>query len=103
MSYYGINELMEKTLYLINLFDIYGELLTDKQKEYFIEYYFNNYTLGEISENNNVTRNAVHKSLKETEEKLLLYEKTLKIYEKTKKIKELIKNTELKDKIEEIL
>ena len=43
MPYHGINELMEKTLYLINLFDIYGELLTDKQKEYFIEYYFNNF------------------------------------------------------------
>ena len=62
--------LMEKTIYLINLFDIYGDLFTEKQKEYFIDYYFNNYTLQEISENNNVTRNAIHKSIKETEEKL---------------------------------
>lgn len=95
--------LMEKTIYLINLFDIYGDLFTEKQKEYFIDYYFNNYTLQEISENNNVTRNAIHKSIKETEEKLLFYEKTLKIYEKNNKIKELIKGSDLKDKIEEIL
>lgn len=94
---------MEKTLYLISLFDIYGDLFTEKQKENFMDYYFDNNTLGEISENNNVTRNAVHKSIKETEEKLLFYEETLKIYEKTKKIKEIIKDSDLKDKIEEIL
>jgi hypothetical protein len=94
---------MEKTIYLINLFDIYGDLFTDKQKEYFIDYYFNNYTLAEISENTSVTRNAIHKSLKETEEKLLFYENTLKIYEKNKKILELIKDKTLKEKIEEIL
>ena len=70
---------MERTLYLTELFDIYGELFTDKQKEYFIDYYFNNYTLQEISENYNVTRNAVHKSLKETEEKLMLYEEKFNV------------------------
>jgi len=94
---------MERTLYLTELFDIYGELFTDKQKEYFIDYYFNNYTLQEISENYNVTRNAVHKSLKETEEKLMLYEEKLNILKKNKKILELIKDEELKEKIEEIL
>jgi len=94
---------MERTLYLTELFDIYGELFTDKQKEYFIDYYFNNYTLQEISENYNVTRNAVHKSLKETEEKLMLYEEKLNILKKKKKILELIKDEELKEKIEEIL
>lgn len=94
---------MERTLYLTELFDVYGELFTDKQKEYFIDYYFNNYTLQEISENYNVTRNAVHKSLKETEEKLMLYEEKLNILKKNKKILELIKDEELKEKIEEIL
>lgn len=94
---------MERTLYLTELFDIYGELFTDKQKEYFIDYYFNNYTLQEISENYNVTKNAVHKSLKETEEKLIFYEEKLNILKKNKKILELIKDEELKEKIEEIL
>ena len=94
---------MERTLYLTELFDIYGELFTDKQKEYFIDYYFNNYTLQEISENYNVTRNAVHKSLKETEEKLMFYEEKLNILKKNRKILELIKDEELKEKIEEIL
>ena len=79
---------MERTIYLTELFDLYGELFTEKQKQYFIDYYFNNYTLQEISENYQVTRNAVHKSLKETEEKLLFYEEKLNILKKNKKILE---------------
>lgn len=94
---------MERTIYLTELFDLYGELFTEKQKQYFIDYYFNNYTLQEISENYQVTRNAVHKSLKETEEKLLFYEEKLNVLKKNKKILEYLKDSELKEKIEEIL
>lgn len=95
---------MERTLYLINLFDLYGELFTEKQRSYFEDYYFNNLTLQEMSENYGVTRNAVHKSLKETEEKLLFYEEKLKLLEKNQKILEILKtDKELKEKIEEIL
>ena len=95
---------MEKVVYLIDLFDIYGELFTDKQKLYFVDYYFNNFTLQEISENYGITRNAIHKSLKETEEKLLYYEEKLKIYDKNKKILSLLSdNKELKERVEEML
>ena len=45
---------MDERLYLINLYDYYGDLLTQKQKDYFEEYYFNNLTLLEISENYDV-------------------------------------------------
>lgn len=95
---------MEKVVYLINLFDIYSDLFTDKQRLYFIDYYFNNFTLQEISENYDVSKNAVHKSIKETEEKLLYYEEKLGNYDKNKKILSLVEdNLELKEKIEEIL
>ena len=36
---------MDKTLYFINLFDYYGELLTKRQQDYFKDYYFNNLSL----------------------------------------------------------
>ena len=87
------------------LYDYYGELLTDKQKKYFKDYYFDNLTLSEISENYNISRNAIHKSLKEIEEKLLYYEEKLKLYEKNNKIKKLITNLddELKNKIIELI
>ena len=76
---------MDERLYLINLYDYYGDLLTQKQKDYFEEYYFNNLTLLEISENYEVSRNAVHKQLKEVEEKLKHYEQCLEIYKKRNK------------------
>lgn len=82
---------MLNKFYLIDLYDIYGSLLTEKQKNYFEDYYFDNLTLKEISENNSVSRNAVHNSLKETEEKLINYEKNLRIYIKNKKIEQIIK------------
>lgn len=96
---------MDKTLYLINLFDYYEGLLTDKQKEYFKDYYFNNLSLSEISENKNISRNAIHKVVKETENKLNHYEECLRLYEKSIKIKEIIKRLDKKTKeeIEELL
>lgn len=94
---------MDKNIYLINLYDIYGSLLTKKQQNYFEEYYFDNLSLKEISENYNVTRNAIFNVLKESEEKLEFYEKNLNIYLKNKKIKELIKDTNLKEEIEKII
>ena len=91
---------------LIILFDYYEELLTDSQKNYFIDYYFNNLSLAEIAENENVSRNAVSKDLKLTKEKLVNYEEKLRLYEKDKKIRKVIsKITEedIKEELEKIL
>ncbi len=96
---------MDKVIYLTNLFDYYGELLTIKQQNYFKNYYFDNLTLSEIAENENVSRNAIHKQIKETENKLLYYEKILKQYQNSIKIKKIIKNLDpkIKKQIEELL
>ena len=96
---------MEYRNYIINLYDIYCDLLTEKQKNYFEDYYFNNLSLSEMSENLNVSRNAIHKNIKDTEEKLNNYESILKIYEKNNKIKKIISNCDkrIKEEIEEIL
>lgn len=96
---------MDKKIYLNNLYDYYCDLFTEKQKEYFEEYYFNDLSLSEIAENNNVSRNAVHGQIKIIEEKLEYYENTLRLYEKACKIKEIIKNIdeEKKNQIEELI
>lgn len=73
---------MEDIILYTNLFDCYYNLLTLKQQEYFKAYYFDNLTLQEIALNDNVSRNAVFKSLKDTIDKLLMYEEKLKIYNK---------------------
>lgn len=87
------------------LFDYYGELFTDKQKEYFIDYYFNNLTLQEIADNNDVSRNAVHKNLKDILNKLDYYEEKLKLYSNKKKIEKIIKDLdeEVKKEIEKLV
>lgn len=91
---------------LIELYDIYSDLLTDKQKMYFEDYYFDNLSLQEISENYNVSRNAVHNSLKDTEEKLIYYEEKLKIHYKNNRIKSIvtsINDERIKKELEELI
>lgn len=97
---------MQSRLYLIDLYDIYSDLLTEKQKEYFEEYYFDNLSLAEIAENSNVSRNAIHKQLKETEEKLKHLESVLKINEKNHKLEFIIKgikDEKLKKELEKLI
>lgn len=96
---------MENRIYLMDLFDIYGSLLTEKQQEYFEEYYFNNLTLSELSENYEVSRTAIHNCIKETEQKLQHYESKLQIYKKRKELTEVLEELpqEQKDKIKQII
>jgi len=50
---------MEKNVRMAILFDYYGEMLTDKQKEYFDLYYGENLSLSEIAENDGISRQGV--------------------------------------------
>lgn len=94
---------MENRDRLIILYDYYGELLTDLQQEYFEDYYFSNLSLSEIAENNDVSRNAVHKQLKTCAKKLENYENVLNIFKKNKKVEIILKDNDLKEKIMNIL
>lgn len=96
---------MEERDYLIILYDFYGELLTDKQREYFEDYYFNNLSLGEISENTGLSRNAIHKNIKGVEEKLYFYEEKLELNKKRTLIEDIIKeidNKNIKGKLQNL-
>lgn len=94
---------MEERNRVILLYDYYGELLSDSQKEYFEEYYFDNLSLGEISDESDVSRNAVHKQIKSSIEKLEFYDEKLKLIEKHKKILNEIKDEETKERITKII
>ena len=92
--------------YLIILYDYYSELFNEKQRSYFEDYYFNNLSLGEISDNIEISRNAIHKVIKNIEEKLLLYEDKIGLYKKScqiKKIIEAINDEQIKEKLKELL
>lgn len=97
---------MEEEIYISTLYDYYGDLLTDKQKEYFEDYYFSNLSLQEIADLNNVSRNAVHKTIITIVDKLNFYEEKLNLYKNRIEINNLLKNkisSELLDKINEIV
>ena len=96
----------EKYIYYNNLFDIYSELLTDKEKETFSLYYQEDLSLSEIADNNNISKSAVGKMVKTILEKLDNYEKTLKIYNTKKQLLILLQEEEiekLKNKLKKIL
>lgn len=97
---------MEDREYLVILYDYYGELLSDMQREYFEEYYFDNLSLSEISENDGKSRNAIHKCIKSSCLKLYEYEDKLKLYEKKKKLDSVIsriEDNEIRKILEELI
>lgn len=64
------------------LFDFYGGLLTKKQSEYFVLHYMEDLSLSEISEQMNVTPQAVTDLLKRACAQLDTYEATLGLVQK---------------------
>lgn len=64
------------------LFDFYGVLLTDKQRELFELHYQFDLSLGEIAENFQISRQAVHDLLRRTNGQLYYYEEALQLAEK---------------------
>ena len=93
---------MNESVYLTILFDYYEKLLDEKDRECFKAYNFDNLSLGEIAELVDISRNAVHKRLKKTEEKLKYYEEVVGLYRKEQKIMSLIADENLKEQIKEL-
>ena len=89
---------MEEFVYYNDLFDIYGELLTDKEQEAFRDYYQEDLSLSEIADNKNISRSAVQKMVKTVLEKLNYYEEKLHVLGLNKKLRELLQYQDI-DKI----
>jgi predicted DNA-binding protein YlxM (UPF0122 family) len=102
---------LEEKIRSNSLYDLYGKLLTEKQREYFEYYYQNDYSLSEIAALLKVSRNAVYDQIKivvghleNYEEKLGLLKQKQTLADLAKKIKALYpddaKLAKLVDKIE---
>ena len=97
---------MDEVFYLNDLFDMYGELLTEKQRDYFRDYYFDNLSYGEIALKYDVSRNAIFKQLHITTDKLEEYESKLGLLKKKKKLLEIIEKVDdkkLKEELEKLV
>ena len=71
---------IEKTNRMNALFEFYAALLTDKQMNYIELYYADDYSLAEIAEEFQVSRQSVYDNIKRTEKILEDYEKKLHMY-----------------------
>ena len=82
---------LEKTNRINALFEFYEPLLTEKQMNYIALYYRDDYSLGEIAENYEVSRQAVYDNIRRTEKILEEYEAKLHLF---KNFQEQSKQTE---------
>jgi len=93
---------MKKDIYYGLLYDYYGSLLTNVQRKYFEDYYFNNLSLQEIADQEKVSRSAISKTLQEIVKKLVYYEEHLHLYQNKQKITKKIDEETLK-KVEDYI
>ena len=70
---------MDKITEASLLYDFYGELLTEKQRQVMAFYHEENLSLSEIATEFGITRQAVHDTLKKAEQSLTEYEKKLRL------------------------
>lgn len=75
-------ELLSKTNRVNMLFDFYGPLLTDKQRTFLGLYFHDDYSLGEIAAEFDISRQAVYEHIKRAESMLEDYEAKLRLLEK---------------------
>ncbi|WP_446899489.1 putative DNA-binding protein [Clostridium sp. LBM24168] len=103
---------MEKKVQFSMLLDIYGKLLTDKQKNIMDLYYNFDLSLSEIAEHTNTSRQAVYDIIRRCNRLLVQYERKLTLMDRKLKLKKSIndilkmlnsiENTENKAKIDDI-
>jgi len=90
----------------MDLYDIYKDLLTDKQREYFQNYYFEDLTLQEASDELNVSKQIISKTILQVTNKLKKYESTLhlnKIYNVLTVIRETTTDENIKKELDKLL
>ncbi len=78
---------MAKDLHFTMLLDVYGALLTEKQRETLDFYYNEDLSLGEISEETGITRQGVMNCIKKCEQRLLELEEALGLVDRFTQLK----------------
>ena len=84
--------MLEKTTRMNYLYDFYNSLLTPKQQSYMSLYYLDDYSLGEIGDEYEVSRQAVYDNIKRTEAMLEEYEEKLHLFQKFQERSNLLKH-----------
>lgn len=88
---------VEENIYYAVLFDVYAPLLSKGQQQVLKDYLYENFTASEISENQNVSRQAIKDCIDKALKKLVDFENKLHMIEKLEVLKK--ENQTLKEKI----
>lgn len=95
---------LEKTNRINLLFDFYERLLTEKQQTFLKYYFHDDFSLGEIASEFEISRQAVYEHIKRAEQVLESYEEKLGLLSKhdarvreLDKLEELVKDSDLND------
>lgn len=101
---------MEKIVEQGLLYDFYGELLTQHQRQIYEDAVFQDMSLSEIAEEHGISRQGVHDLIKRCDKQLLGYESKLHLLERFSRIKEMVEKivsqtsqTEIKELAAQIL
>lgn len=81
---------MDKIIEQALLFDFYGELLTEHQRNVYQQFVFQDLSLSEIAEDTGVSRQGVHDLIKRCNKQLAEYEAKLHLVEKFSETKEKV-------------
>lgn len=81
---------MDDRIQIVLLLDYYGKLLSDKQYNAMVSYYYEDLSLIEIANNQDITKQAVSDLIKRSEKRLSDIEKELGMVKK---------NTEIRNKL----
>lgn len=89
--------MLEDTTRINLLYDFYGNLLTEKQREYLELYYQDDLSLGEIADNDGISRQGVHdlvkravRALENAEERLGLVARFLVQEKELQRLRDLL-------------
>lgn len=95
---------MERIVKLGLLYDFYGELLTEHQKNVYEDYVYNDYSISEIAEEYEISRQGASDLIKRINKLLEGYENKLKLVERFDSIKKKIETIEsMSDEDKEVL
>ena len=93
---------IEKTNEICNLIETYSSMLTARQVDVLHDYYFLDFSLSEIAENYDITRQAVKDILDRAVRQCYTFEEKLHILEKNTKLNNTLQEILQLDNIESI-
>ena len=100
---------IEQIIKVSQLYDFYSELLSQQQTQYLNDYFFNDLSLTEISENYEISKQAVSNNIKRTIIELEQFEEKLNLIKLNNErlfllneIRKLTDNEEILDYIEQL-